>query len=602
MIPVGIIRSSCEWFGVLLDLDGEQILLCRKEPEEQQSTGDMYLIRDTKVEIPNVIEKNTNYKAVKNMLNELFSISFLELDTNSDYFTQKPSYRDFMSFLFQSQNIIANANVMFYKADSMEHRQKLINIFPYALGAVTPKILASKQELDQLKKERDRLERDLKNIQQVAFEWQQEIKSWLSRAKEYGLTDYIPSDNTVFEEQLHQLRGIASKTEMDSTVLVDNISDMTAELVQLRKEESAVSTKLYEEQSRLENMQKLENSVKQYDGALQIQLNRLNISGWLHELSLAGKVCPLCGGIHEGATTQLEQLCATIAEIEQTAGELKSTPVAFERELQEVNKEISLLTEKLTSIRSRIQEESNKTNSLSVKKYTLAGISRFLGKMEAAVETYDKIGQDSELIKRLNELNARIEELRVIINESSIRKKIDSALSFINLEAGKIIAKLNTEHPNSPIEFVVNELTIKVKNSNGRDDYLWEIGSASNWLAYHLAVSLAFQKFFQDKKSVAIPNFIIYDQPSQVYFPQKLAEKPKEGDDATLQNDEDKEAVKKIFKMFSSAVTNKDSNLQIIVMEHADEDIWGDIDNINLVKRWRGTGEKLVPAEWIINK
>jgi len=34
-------------------------------------------------------------------------------------------------------------------------------------------------------------------------------------------------------------------------------------------------------------------------------------------------------------------------------------------------------------------------------------------------------------------------------------------------------------------------------------------------------------------------------------------------------------------------------------MEHADEDVWGEIENIHLVKRWRGNNEKLIPAEWI---
>lgn len=599
MIPVGVIRNTCEWFGVLFDLEGEQLLLCRKEPGEQQSTGEMCMVRDMVVEIPDMVEKNTNNKAVKDTLNELFSMSFLELVANSNFFTQKPSYRDFMAFLFQSQNIIANADVMFYKTDSMEHRQKLINLFPYVLGAVTPQVLAARQELDSLRKERDRTERDLKNIQQVAIGWQQEIRSWLSRAKEYGLTDYTPSINTTFEEQLHQLSIIASKTEMDSTVLDSNIKDMSTELVQLRKEEATISAELYELQSRYESMRKLEKSVEQYDGALQMQLNRLNISGWLKELSLVGNVCPLCGGMHGGATAEIEQLCAAIADIEQTTGDLRSTPVAFQRELQAVNTEIAVLTQKLSAIRKRIKDESNATNSLSTQKYTLAGISRFLGKIEVAVQTYEKIGQDSELSQRLLELNTHIEELKVIVNEKEIHKKIDAALSFINFEAGKLIAKLNVEHPDNPIEFIVNELTVKVKNTSGRDDYLWEIGSASNWLAYHLAVSLAFQKFFQEKKNVAVPNFIIYDQPSQVYFPQKLSEKPREDEDAQLEKDEDKEAVRKIFETFSSVVSDDSFDLQIIVMEHADEEIWGNINNVKLIKRWRGTNEKLVPIEWI---
>lgn len=38
-IPVGIIRDTCSWFGVLVDLKDEQMLICRKEPGQQKSTG-----------------------------------------------------------------------------------------------------------------------------------------------------------------------------------------------------------------------------------------------------------------------------------------------------------------------------------------------------------------------------------------------------------------------------------------------------------------------------------------------------------------------------------------------------------------------------------
>lgn len=38
--------------------------------------------------------------------------------------------------------------------------------------------------------------------------------------------------------------------------------------------------------------------------------------------------------------------------------------------------------------------------------------------------------------------------------------------------------------------------------------------------------------------------------------------------------------------------------MQIIVTEHADEDIWGDIKSAHLVARWRGE-EKLIPQAWL---
>ena len=63
--------------------------------------------------------------------------------------------------------------------------------------------------------------------------------------------------------------------------------------------------------------------------------------------------------------------------------------------------------------------------------------------------------------------------------------------------------------------------------------------------------------------------------------------------------DEDKEAVKKIFSALSDYIERMDYSVQIIITEHADEDVWGDVDNVHLVERWRGEDNKLVPLSWL---
>ena len=63
--------------------------------------------------------------------------------------------------------------------------------------------------------------------------------------------------------------------------------------------------------------------------------------------------------------------------------------------------------------------------------------------------------------------------------------------------------------------------------------------------------------------------------------------------------DEDKLAVKKIFSAMSKYLQTTDHKVQIIVTEHADDDIWGDVKDIHLVERWRGNNKKLIPLEWL---
>ena len=593
-IPVDTIRNATAWFGVLISLDGGQLLLCRKEPGQRASTGEMYILRGNELSVPETVAANTTVDEVKNVLNELFSMSFLAVDPqNRDGFSARPSYRDFMAFLFQPQNIVANADVMFYKADTMEHRQRLINIFPYALGAVTPEILAARQELERIRKQRDRLQRELDTIKEVSENWKQEITSWLMQAKEMGLVDEIDKAIT-FEEQVDLLSKLVERSSTDSLMHSTNIRDLSAELVSLRKEEQSLSSKLFALQTRYTEMLQLKDSLGDYEGSLKIQLQRLEISAWLKELATTTGTCPFCNSDHIGAKDELDTLCEAIAEIEKSADGIKAMPAAFERELHLVQKDIDELIEKLTAVRKRIAVESGKIASDSDKKYTLSSISRFLGRMEASLQTFNKIGRDGELERQISELVARIEGLSAVVNEAQIRSKINAAIGYINQKIGEIVKTLDSEHPDDPVQFLDKDLTIKVRSSSGRDDYLWEIGSASNWLAYHVATILAFQTFFQIRGKVAVPNFVVFDQPSQVYFPQQTHVE----DEKTKIKDEDKEAVRKIFTAMDSYLKQSNYAVQIIITEHADLDIWGGIESVHLVERWRGEN-KLIPQEWI---
>ena len=95
-----------------------------------------------------------------------------------------------------------------------------------------------------------------------------------------------------------------------------------------------------------------------------------------------------------------------------------------------------------------------------------------------------------------------------------------------------------------------------------------------------------------------VPSFVAYDQPSQVYFPKRLAVLEDEDDFDPKYRDEDIEGVKKVFTTFSLAVQASGGKLQIIVLDHAAGNVWGDIEHIHCVEEWRN-GTKLVPAIWL---
>ncbi|GHH99697.1 DUF3732 domain-containing protein [Neobacillus kokaensis] len=602
-IPVKTIRNACSWFGIVIQAENKQILLARREPGIQKSTDDMYIAEGGDVVTPELPVKNTNKNVVKKYLDELAALSFLDLeaDTDNKYFG-RPSFRDLMAFCFQPQNIVANANTLFYKADTTEHRTKLINIFPYILGAVTPEIIAKRHEINVLLKELRRKEKDLAKLKDVAQKWKTEMSGWLAAAVEYGLLKTNDDlSQLTFEDQIELLASLSQKKASDAGVLRENIETSSQEIVSLRKEENKISLMLTSFKKRYTEMSQLMESVESYRESLTIQVERLHVSKWLRSLSNNEETCPIFGKIDRHPKELIEKFYSSLTQLEEESGFTASIPAAFEREYENVKTEIMKLTEQLVAIQKRINIQSNILNASAEEKYTIENISRFLGQIQYVSETFKTIGLDSDLSTEITEINDRLTRLRSQVNEFAIKQRINSALRKIEGFTIKLLPHLDSERPNDPVEMDYENLSIKVSGEDGRDDYLWEIGSGSNWLAYHISVTLAFHLFFNSQTHSSVPNFIVYDQPSQVYFPQKLSIKDSEKDlDPKLINDEDQIAVKKIFLTMSKALKNSNNGFQVIVLEHADNSIWGDIAGVHEVCEWRGKNNKLIPEEWIV--
>lgn len=603
-IPVNTIRDACEWFGVLIQLEDRQLLIARAEPGNQKSTDNMFMLEDKNIKIPNVIKKNTTRPQIKRELDELVGLTFLEVESEFyEYQNNRPAFRDLMAFCFQTQNIVANANTLFYKADTTENRNKLISIFPYILGAVSSEILSKKNELNNLNKELKAKEKEFKRLSAISDKWRIQLNGWLSLAKEVGLLDEEINLNDIsFEEQIRLLGIISLKNARDSKIVQKSIIENTNEMIELRKEEEDVSLQLMLAKKRLLEMTQLINSVDDYRDTLQIQQERLNISRWLKKLSKNEEACPIFGLTDNHPKEIVDKFYERLNNIEKEIEHSQTIPASFEKEFQNVEKEIKEISEKLTFIKKRIAIHSKELEALKLKgrsKYSLEEVSRFLGQIEYVKQVFEGLGDNSQINKEIDLLRREINRLVREIDEKSIEKRMDLALNDIKNISMKLLPHLDLERPNAPIELDYKNLTLNIQNESGRQDYLWEIGSGSNWLSYHIAITLALQIFFSNLKKASIPNFIVYDQPSQVYFPSKKDSLNEADDDYQIVLDEDREAVRKIFYTMQKAINEAKNPFQIIVLEHADKTIYGDILSVHEVEEWRGEENKLVPNEWL---
>ena len=110
-------------------------LFARREPGAQRSTDEMFLMEASElIDIPATVTKNTTSENVRRLLDELAGLSKLDftVDGGQSGFEGRPSFRDLSALIFQPQNVVANTEVLFFKTDRYEQREKLRRVFPYS--------------------------------------------------------------------------------------------------------------------------------------------------------------------------------------------------------------------------------------------------------------------------------------------------------------------------------------------------------------------------------------------------------------------------------------------------------------------------------------
>ncbi|AFU46568.1 MAG: DUF3732 domain-containing protein [Burkholderiaceae bacterium] len=600
-IPVNTIRKYCEWFGVVVATAQGEKLLARKEPGAQRSTDEMFLLEAEKIsKIPNRLTKNTNATAVKRLLDDLANLSNLDFSGGEEAsgFDGRPAFRDLAAFTFQPQNVVANPDVLFFKTNTYEHREKLRKIFPYVLGAVTPTLMAKQFELNRTRQILRRKEKELKDAQEVSARWLADLRSKFSEAQELGLIPKLEEDISR-EQMIELLEEVITRTDLTLAVSTTTISEALRELNSLEGEEREVSRELTTLRHRLEEMNRMRVGVEQYEAALSVQRGRLQLSSWLVSHASDESDCPMCGSHTDSAKRKLQVLAQRLEEVETAAGADKDreVPAAFDRELQRVTTDVGNATERLRAVQIRKRALTGRSKEASEQQFSAKRTERFIGNLESSLGLHRKLGSDSELVEEVRTLKETVLALEGELRGQDVEARKRRALRTVNTNAGKLLPHLDIENPNDPISLETNDLTIKVLGSE-RDDYLSEIGSGSNWLSYHLAVLLSLHQFYLSQKNSPVPAFLVLDQPSQVYFPKHVVSKDVEVEEDPKVRDEDVDAVRKAFEVMGSVVRSEKGRLQLIVLDHASSEVWGGIDEVVGLPEWRG-GTKLVPMEWI---
>ncbi|BCL83656.1 DUF3732 domain-containing protein [Ktedonobacteria bacterium brp13] len=597
-IPVGIIREFAQWYAILIQTDGEQIFLARKEPKEKISTTTMHIRIAQEVTIPNLEDLKKVSSSRKNVIEELsrrlgmmdFSLAKSIYDTG---YTEPPTARNTTPFLFQPQNVIANKDILFYKTDQEGHReqrQRLTRILPYLLGAITAEYFKTKSDLDYAQRVHRQAERLLRESQNLSSEGVSVAHSLLDQAIGLGMTKNPPNYQA---DLVYIRRYLASLLEIE--IQEENPEVPTAEhtnlITNLQQRSRSVRGEIMSYRRQLTSVEELSEEASQFASTLKYQSGRLKVISLFQDNEKQGLTCPLCNQAVDQKLPSIKHLQKVNNELRKQIEEVNTASPALNAQTKKIRDKIFDLRTELAHIEAEISELYKTQNVVSTgdNKTLWVEQQRLLGAIHFYLNRVPEISQSIvEYERREKEARLQVSQLEELLQDLDVDERLQTALDIIAQKMTNFSKRLRLESPDAGLRLDINRLTVIRNSPTGKPERLSEIGSGENWVGYHLCALFALHAFFQQVNS-PVPAFLFVDQPSQIYFPE---EKINTGTNLLEERRTDWEAVRRIYNMIFETVNELEDNIQVILLDHAklDDPKFEQVTRVN----WHDDGKALI--------
>jgi uncharacterized protein YihD (DUF1040 family) len=619
-IPIGRIRNMVSVFALKVTINGTDAFIGRNSPGQSGKSSDVMYYQEvsSKGEYPdfntNQWKENINkYKINKESLVQILNTKggFQNLEEQS-FFTDKPltiGFRSTSSFLFQPQSLIANGNTIFYKTEEFFYIDRLKIFFPLALGYRSYDILILDSEIKELEKKEKRIKGKIEDLTQRYGNWKEEMYEYYSEAINLGLSNAdINLTRSDVTQIRHELETIFNEIRKSNTYKKGSGLLFSTKLNELDTQRKETLRGLQENKTELNRILKFESTKDDYFNNVSKEIEvRLKPVDWFLQRK-GNDQCPFCDSNSKKALDNLQKLSDVNSDNINLLDNKADEVFSFEKEKLDLRNRISVLELKMKQVDgiiSVLSKDYEEDQNSYQRVYEFVGkVSNFLKHIEAPSDQYDE-----ELKKIVGELvikRTKVSGLRKKFDKKStlekLTKTIKTYVDFLPIE--------NREHCNVLLD-PDKHLGIRIEdNLNKSTTFLNKIGSGSNYMCYHLATMLGIHEFLyklkESGKKNYVPTILVLDQPSQVYFPERIEDKI----NLDLKESEDKTNTRKIFEVCKKFMERTNHEVQVIILEHANTDMWQGLEkDINLVENWRGKEEDgkftddynaLIQKDWIL--
>lgn len=611
----GNVEKALSWVGALWQLnDGGRAFVGRPLPQGQKKNEQaLLIIGDATLQPPSLpLEPNMNTKTMRLALGQRIGIDESQIDPPPGSLRDPlRTHLGHAAFLcIQNQDEISSSTRIFHRSGERGVDDALRDTIPYFLGAVPPDQALQKALLRQEQRRLQRLERDLRDAIDAVATIDSELLALHTEAVDAGLAEPL-DPKTPGPSRGELLMRLHSASRDASLVPADSAPTQTQDAERRGWNELELAEDDLDQllRQRLLLLDESEGS-SDYEDALNVQVGRLTSLDLLPLASedptpgpedgaedgeqpaapAAAGHCPVCE--HESEDPTSGQMRASLEKLKWQLVNIRGASPAKSEALDHINHRIAEVQARVRQARQTVDSTFAATSAVGRDSSRRQDFTR--GRIDAIIARAPEADErHAALIReRITVAEGTIEELQRQLSDDSARERLTTRLNGVGRDLTKYAQELGLEHSDKNVRIDLAELTV-VAEVDDDPVPLYRIGSAENWIGYHVAGHLALhQSFIRHDRPV--PRFLVLDQPSQGHYPSEMDRRAETATDA------DDLAVRNLFKKMYDFAAENDGKFQFIAVDHADfEEPWF---RSSIVKNWRDQTDGpvgLVPAKWI---
>jgi hypothetical protein len=596
LVPVGPISDTVEWYSALWQLDdsGARAFVARPKPAGNNASTTVAMLEfGNDLEPPPFaqLRGNSDTRQLRQQLGRRIGITENLTEPGASSLRQalEANIGHAALLSLQSQSEVASQSVMFHRMGENGIDQALRDTIPYFLGAVAPDEARKRAQLRDARRTLARLEAEYQRAEQASQTIDVELGALYTEARTVGLIeDRDYADRTELVRMLQGARTArsAARVTSDTPEEQDRRQRLEARQAELARNLRTVM----ESRGLLLNERQANSDVV---SALEQQQSRLTSLNLLPLVSDADQDdahdCPACGSTLEAPDPTAEALRRSLEELRAQVATVTGARPAQRRALADLDSSAETLREQLRVVEGALEDIDR---GRRVQEQTQADSRDFTrGRIDATLARASTVDETAVAVlrQRLEQTRSTVAVLEGELDDANRQEQITSRLVAVGRNIKDYAERLDLEHSGEGVRLDLARLTVVADTETGPAP-LTRIGSAKNWVGYHLATHLALHTYFT-RHQRPVTRFLMLDQPTQAHY-------PSENDNATglPEEDADRIAVRAMFELMRDVVAELTPRFQVIVCDHADlPEAWFDQA---VRERWRH-GLKLIPADWI---